>query len=41
MAASNQISATDLSLGGANTAQTADQLVVASPHVAAKSVYVR
>jgi hypothetical protein len=41
MATSNQISAADLSLGGANTAQTADQLVVASPHVAAKSVYVR
>lgn len=41
MSTSNQISAADLSLGGANTAQTADQLVVASPHVAAKSVYVK
>jgi hypothetical protein len=38
MSTSNQISATDLSLGGANQAQTGDQLVVASPHVAAKSV---
>jgi hypothetical protein len=35
---SNQISDADLSLGGANQAQTADQLVVASPHAAAKSV---
>jgi hypothetical protein len=41
MDTSNQISDADLSLGGANQAQTADQLVVASPHVAAKSVYVR
>ena len=40
MATSNQISDADLSLGGANTAQTGDQLVVASPHVAAKSVFV-
>ena len=38
MSTSNQISNTDLSLGGANQAQTGDQLVVASPHVAAKSV---
>jgi len=38
MNASNQIAAADLSLGGANQAQTGDQLVVASPHVAAKSV---
>jgi hypothetical protein len=29
------------SRGRANQAQTADQLVVASPHAAAKSVYVR
>jgi hypothetical protein len=35
---SNQISNTDLALGAANQAQTADQLAVASPHVAAKSV---
>jgi len=38
MSTSNQIAAADLSLGGANQAQTGDQLVVASPHVAAKSV---
>ena len=38
MNTSNQISNTDLALGGANQAQTADQLVAASPHVAAKSV---
>jgi hypothetical protein len=41
MDTSNQISDADLSLGGANQAQTADQLVIASPQVAAKSVYVR
>jgi hypothetical protein len=40
MNTSNQISDADLSLGGANQAQSADQLVVASPHVAAKSVLV-
>jgi hypothetical protein len=40
MDTSNQISDADLSLGG-NQAQTADQLVVASPHAATKSVYVR
>ena len=34
----DQIGAADLSLGGANTAQTGDQLVVSSPHVAAKSL---
>lgn len=40
MNTSNQISNTDLALGGgaANQATTADQLVVASPRVAAKSV---
>jgi hypothetical protein len=35
---SNQIGNGDLSLGGANQAQTGDQLVQASPHVAAKSI---
>jgi hypothetical protein len=40
MDTSNQISDADLSLGGAQ-AQTAGQLVVASPHAGAKSVYVR
>jgi hypothetical protein len=34
----DQISATDLSLGGANLALTGDQLVTSSPHVAAKSL---
>lgn len=34
----DQISAADLALGGANTAQTGDQLVTSSPHVAAKSL---
>ena len=37
MSTSNQISNADLALG-ANQAQTGDQLVVASPHVAAKSL---
>jgi hypothetical protein len=34
----DQISAADLALGGANPAQTGDQLVTSSPHVAAKSL---
>ncbi len=38
MSTSNQISNADLALGGANHAQTGDQLVLASPHVAAKSL---
>jgi hypothetical protein len=38
MSTSNQIANADLALGGANQAQTGDQLVVASPHVAAKSL---
>jgi hypothetical protein len=38
MSTSNQIGNGDLSLGGANQAQTGDQLVQASPHVAAKSI---
>jgi hypothetical protein len=37
MSDSNQISAADLSLG-AQQATTADQLVLSSPHVAAKSI---
>jgi hypothetical protein len=37
---SNPISAADLSLGGGPPAQTGDQLVVASPHAAAKSILV-
>jgi hypothetical protein len=37
MSDSNQISAADLQLG-AQTATTADQLVLSSPHVAAKSL---
>jgi hypothetical protein len=40
MNTSNQLSDSDLALGGGNKAQTADQLVVASPHVAAKSVFI-
>jgi hypothetical protein len=38
MTPSNQIGNVDLSLGGANQAQTGDQLVTSSPHVAAKSL---
>jgi hypothetical protein len=41
MSDSNQISAADLQLSGGSQASTADQLVVASPHVAAKSIAVR
>jgi hypothetical protein len=41
MSDSNQISAADLQLSGGAQATTADQLVVASPHVAAKSIAVR
>jgi hypothetical protein len=40
MSLPDQISADDLSLGGANTAQTADQLVSTSPHVVAESLEV-
>jgi len=38
MSEPDQISAGDLSLGGANPAQTGDQLVSSSPHVVAKSL---
>ena len=38
MSTSNQIGNGDLTLGGANQAQAGYQLVVASPHVAAKSI---
>jgi hypothetical protein len=38
MSTSNQISNVDLALGGANQAQAGNELVVASPHVAAKSL---
>jgi hypothetical protein len=40
MSDSNQIGNADLALGGGPQAQTGDQLVVASPHVAAKSILV-
>jgi hypothetical protein len=40
MSAQDQITAADLSLGGGNDATTGDQLVVSSPHVAAKSLEV-
>ena len=38
MSDSNQISAADLQLGGGSQATTADQLVLSSPHVAARSI---
>ena len=38
MSDSNQISAADLELGGGSQATTADQLVLSSPHVAARSI---
>jgi hypothetical protein len=38
MSEEDQIGDADLALGGVNKAQTGDQLVVASPHVAAKSL---
>ncbi|HEX2784782.1 MAG TPA: hypothetical protein VHN36_14455, partial [Ilumatobacteraceae bacterium] len=40
MSDSNQISDADLDLGGGNKAATGDQLVVASPHVAAVSLFI-
>jgi hypothetical protein len=40
MSDSNQIGNADLSLGGGPQAQTGDQLVVASPHAAAKSILI-
>ena len=41
MSDNNQISAADLQLSGSSTATTADQLVLSSPHVAAKSIVLR
>jgi hypothetical protein len=41
MSDSNQISAADLQAGSNPTATTADQLVLSSPHVAAKSIVIR
>jgi hypothetical protein len=38
MSDSNQIKAVDLDLGGGSQATTADQLVLSSPHVAARSI---
>ena len=40
MSDSNQIGAADLQLGGGSQATTADQLVLSSPHVAAKSILI-
>jgi hypothetical protein len=41
MSDSNQISAADLQLSSSSQATTADQLVLSSPHVAAKSIVIR
>jgi hypothetical protein len=41
MSDSNQISAADLQLSSSTQATTADQLVLSSPHVAAKSIAIR
>jgi hypothetical protein len=41
MSDSNQISAADLQLTSSSQATTADQLVLSSPHVAAKSIVIR
>jgi hypothetical protein len=41
MSDSNQISAADLQAGTNPAATTADQLVLSSPHVAAKSIVIR